>query len=117
MRPDYSCPCTVLEKEPDGKKVEHFPSVYISNEEMPKLKIGQEVTIKGVVTSYGVSERSHKDGEGSKNSKECNATVECKVLIASGKDYEPEAKEKDIDAIDKGLDEAEEMEEEMEEEE
>jgi hypothetical protein len=107
MRPDYSSPVSPSEPE---KQIECFPCVYIRKEDLPRLKVGQTVTLKGKVIAYGEKEHRVKEDGKISSEEECSAEIEVTDLVLEGSGMEtkaPKSSKDDEDEIEKGLKEAE----------
>lgn len=92
-------------EDKDRKMVERFPTVYISHKDLPRLKVGEEVTLKGVVTEFGEKTRKVKEDGKTSNEEHRNLEIDLTEIHVNGKE-ETEEKPSDEDEIDKGLNEA-----------
>ena len=121
MERDYgSCMPAVSGDKPgkDEPMIERFPCVYINCDDLPQMTPGQEVVLRGVVTSFSDKKvRTKEDGK-----EEVETQRQCEIDIT---EMEPGAKKdpaappepNDEDAVEKGLEEATEKDDESEEEE
>jgi hypothetical protein len=107
MEPDYGN--AVCSQPETKKKVMRHPSVYVSQEDLPELSVGQEVILKGVVTAYSEGTRKRREGKGEKVEEDCSAEFEIHSMEVgdSMPKTKAESKKSDEDAIEEGLKETE----------
>lgn len=106
MEPDYMYPTASSDSKDEKNMVERFPCVYINNDDLPELSVGDEVILKGVIIDYGErQQRVKEDGKTSIEEKR-NCEVEVREMTVTSKKAEPLSKASDEDEISKGLDEA-----------
>jgi hypothetical protein len=107
MERDYMCSPVSGKPDKDEPMVERFPTVYINCEELPTMTPGQEVTLRGVVT--GFTDKKVRTKEDGKEEVETQRNCEIDILeMEPGAKKEPAAppEPNDEGAVDKGLDDA-----------
>lgn len=115
MEKEYMCSPAVGKADEGDALVERFPTVYIHLDSLPDLKPGQEVTLKGVITSF--SDKKVRTKEDGKQEIETVRSCEIDVLeLTPGENKgvgEPPAPN-DEEEVSKGLKDAEEPDDEIE---
>lgn len=112
MQPDYGSLMSQSSKDEKENLVERFPCVYINNDDLPELKVGDEVILKGVIIDYGEQERRVKEDDKTSIEQKRNCEVEVREMTVTSKKAETLPKSSDEEDIAKGLDKATESDEE-----